>query len=168
MDWFQFEKVVGHVYEKRGYTVTRRGDANPDDGIDLMVERNGQRTGIQCKQWKTAGVKAIREFLGALSDAGMQKGVFITLRGGTEAAKQLAGTHDVEILDVAGLAGMLDAIDVGDDPQVQELLRDTRKICPKCERELVVRVAGRGNKRGGKFWGCSGYSRGCRFRMPID
>jgi len=52
IDWFQFEKVVEAVYQKHGYHVTRRGGANPDGGIDLIIEREGLRTAIQCKHWK--------------------------------------------------------------------------------------------------------------------
>jgi hypothetical protein len=168
MDWFQFEKLIGRLYEKQGYNVTRRGGENPDDRIDLIIEKNGRQSAIQCKQWKTLGVQVIREFLDALTNAGIQKGIFITLRGGTEAARQLGKKHGIEILNEAGLARMLKSTEAGRDPQVQELLRDTRKFCPKCERELVVRTAARGRNRGGKFWGCSGSSRGCRFRMSID
>ena len=81
IDWFQFGKLVALVYRKLGYAVTRRGGANPDGGIDLMIEEDGQRMAVQCKQWKTrnVGMKAVREFLGALTDAGNQNGVFITL-----------------------------------------------------------------------------------------
>ncbi len=169
MDWFQFEKLVGHIYEKRGYTVTRRGGANPDGGIDLIIEKDGQRAAVQCKQWKTwnVGVKAVREFLGALTDAGIQKGIFITLRGYSGDAKQLAGKHGIEIVNEVGLTQMLDSTDARSDPQVLELLRDTRKFCPKCEREMVIRIAGKGPNAGGKFWGCAGYPR-CRFTLPID
>jgi len=62
--------------------LTRRGGANPDGGIDLVIERAGETVAVQCKQWKTwnVGVKAVREFFGALTDAGIQKGIFITLR----------------------------------------------------------------------------------------
>jgi Restriction endonuclease/Topoisomerase DNA binding C4 zinc finger len=169
MDWFQFEKLVGHVYQKLGYTVTRRGGANPDGGIDLIIQKDGQRTAVQCKQWKTwnVGVKPVREFLGALTDADIQKGIFITLRGYSEDAKQLAEKHGIEIVKEAGLARMLESTGARFDPEALELLHDTRKFCPKCERELVVRVAERGPNRGGKFWGCSGYPR-CHFILPID
>lgn len=85
IDWFQFEKLVALAYQKLGYTVTRRGGANPDGGIDLVIEKDGQISAVQCKQWKTwnVGVKAVREFLGALTHADIQKGIFITLRGYT-------------------------------------------------------------------------------------
>ena len=168
MDWFQFEKLVGHVYENLGYSVTRRGGANPDGGIDLVIEKDEQRIAVQCKQWKTwnVGVKPIREFLGALTDAGIQKGIFITLRGYTGEASQLAEKHGIEIVNEVGLTQTLESTDARFDPAVLELLRDARKFCPRCECEMVIRVAGKGPNRGGKFWGCSGFPK-CYFRLPI-
>src|SRR5208282_420034 len=53
IDWFQFEKLVALVYRRLGYTVTRWGGANPDGGIDLVIEKDDQRSAVQCKQWKT-------------------------------------------------------------------------------------------------------------------
>jgi hypothetical protein len=168
MDWFQFEKLVGHVYRKLGFSFTRRGGANPDGGIDLIIEKDGQRFAVQCKQWKTwnVGVKAIREFLGALTDAGIQQGKFITLRGYTEEAKQLAEKHHIEIVNEVGLARMMESTDARFDPEVHELLHDTRKFCPKCERKLVIRVARKGANPSREFWGCSGYP-DCHYAMPI-
>ena len=168
IDWFQFEKIVALAYEKLGYTVTRRGGANPDGGIDLVIEQDGQRTAVQCKQWKTwnVGVKAVREFLGALTDAGIQKGIFITLRGYTGDAKLLAEKHGIEIVNEAGLAQMLESTNAKSDPEVLGLLLDARKFCPKCECELVLRTATKGSNEGNQFWGCSTYPK-CRFTMPI-
>jgi hypothetical protein len=170
IDWFQFEKVVGHMYLKLGYDVTRRGGANPDGGIDLIIQKDGQCAAVQCKQWKTrdVGVKTVREFLGALTDAGIQKGKLITLRGYTGEAKQLAEKHGIEIVNETGLAQMIESTDARFDPEVFELLHDTRKFCPKCERDMVIRVAGKGPNPGSKFWGCSGSSKGCHYTMPIS
>jgi len=76
IDWFQFEKLVAIVYAKLGYNVKPIGGANPDGGIDLVLEKEGVRTGVQCKHWKNrdVGVQALREFLGALSDARLKHG----------------------------------------------------------------------------------------------
>lgn len=52
IDWFQFEKLVALVYRKLGYIVTRRGGANPDGGIDLVIERYGQRWGSSASNGK--------------------------------------------------------------------------------------------------------------------
>jgi len=168
IDWFQFEKIVALAYRKLGYTVTRRGGANPDGGIDLVIEKDGQRSAVQCKQWKTwnVGVKAVREFLGALTDAGISKGIFITLCGYTGEAKQLAEKHGIEIVNEVGLAQMLESTDAKFDPETLAILRDPRKFCPKCESEMVLRTATKGLGAGTQFWGCSTYPR-CRFTMPV-
>src|ERR1035437_4260822 len=169
IDWFQFEQLVALVYRKQGYAVSRRGGANPDGGIDLVIEKNGTRTAIQCKHWKTwnVGVKAVREFLGALTDAGIQRGLFITLGGYTEDAKRLADKHGIEVVNETGLAGMFEATDARFDPAALEILRDDWKMCPKCEREMVLRTASKGPGAGKEFWGCSGYPK-CRFTMPLS
>ncbi len=168
IDWFQFEKVVGLLYRKLGYTVTRCGGANPDGGIDLVIENAGQRSAFQCKQWKkwNVGVKAVREFLGALTDAGIQKGIFIALCGYTGEAKQLADKHGIEIIDEMGLVRMIESTDANCDPEVLDLLRDTRKFCPKCESEMVLRTASKGPSASKQFWGCSTYPR-CRYILHI-
>jgi restriction system protein len=168
IDWFQFEQLVALVYRKLGYTVTRRGGANPDGGIDLVVEKGGQRTAVQCKQWKTwnVGEKAVREFLGALTDAGIQRGIYITLCGYTGHAKRLADKHGIEIVNEVGLAKMIEGTDAQYDPETLEILNETRKLCPKCESEMVLRVAKKGIRAGGQFWGCSSYPR-CRFTMAV-
>jgi hypothetical protein len=167
VDWFQFEKFVASVYRKLGYVVTRRGGAKPDGGIDLLIEKGGQRTAVQCKQWKTwnVGVKSIREFLGALTDSGISNGIFITLRGYTGDAKQLAEKHRIEIVDETGLARMLESTDAKCDPEVLSVLNDQRKFCPKCESLMLLRTTRKGLRAGSKFWGCSTYPR-CRFTIP--
>lgn len=167
IDWFQFEKLVALVYRKLGYSVTRRGGANPDGGVDLVIEKDGRQTAVQCKQWKTwnVGVKAVREFLGALTDAGIRQGIFITLCGYTGEAKQLAGKHGIEIVDEAGLARMIEQADACFDPEALAILRDRRKFCPKCESEMALRTASKGAGAGQQFWGCSAYPR-CRFTLP--
>src|SRR5690606_21707774 len=113
IDWFQFEKLVALVYRKLGYTVSRRGGANPDEGIDIVIEKDCQSSAVQCKQWKTwnVGVKAVREFLGALTDSGIHKGIFVTLCGYTGDAKQLAEKHGIEIVNETALAKMIEATD---------------------------------------------------------
>jgi restriction system protein len=165
--WFQFETLVALVYRRSGYTVIRRGGANPDGGIDLLIEKEDQRSAVQCKHWKTGnvGVKAMREFLGALTDTGIRQGIFITLCGYTGEAKQLAEKHGIEIVNETGLATMVEATGALLDPELLAILSDSRKFCPKCEAEMVLRTATRGMGAGRQFWGCSAYPR-CRFTMP--
>ena len=159
--------MVGLVYRKLGYSVSRHGGGKPDGGIDLVIEKDGQRSAVQCKQWKTwnVGVKAVREFLGALTDAGIQKGIFITLRGYSGDANQLAEKHGIEIVNETVLVRMLDATNARFDAETLNILCDTRKFCPKCESEMILRTAGKGSNAGSRFWGCSSYPK-CRYTIP--
>lgn len=111
-------------------------------------------------------MKAVREFLGALTDAGIQRGIFITLRGYTGEAKPLTDKHGIEIVNETGWAAMLKATDARFDPAGLEILRDTRKFCPKCERAMVLRTSRQGRDAGRQFWGCSAYPR-CRFTLAV-
>jgi len=165
VDWFQFEKIVALAYRKQGYTVTRRGGAHPDGGIDLLISKDGETKAVQCKQWKTwkLGVKTVREFLGALADAQLQHGTIIGLCGSTFAAQALAAKHGIALLNETDLATLLERGGVCSDPEAMAILNDRRKLCPKCEREMVLRTAKTSRHQ---FWGCSAYPR-CRFTMPL-
>jgi len=166
IDWFQFEKVVARLYEKQGYVVTRRGGANPDGGIDMVIEKPGIQRAVQCKQWKAwnVGAPAVRNFVGALHIEKFQKGIFVTLRGYTVQAKQLADDQGIEMLAADDLARKLESVDARHDREILELLADERKFCPKCEAQMVLRTVKNGANAGGHFWGCSTYPR-CKFRL---
>ena len=169
IDWFQFEQVIAILYRTLGYAVSRRGGANPDGGIDLIIEKDTEQAGIQCKHWKTwkVGVRPVRELLGALTDAGLQKGIFVTLCGYTGDAKQLAERHGIQMLDETSLRQLFDSAQAWCDAEIEAALNDPRKLCPKCERQMVLRTASKGPNVGSHFWGCSGYPR-CKFTMPLQ
>lgn len=164
IDWFQFEKLVAAVYEAKNYTVTRLGGANPDGGVDLMVENPATKFVVQCKQWKSwkVGVLHIREFLGTMTDSGVRKGVFITLQGFSEEARELAAKHGIDLLDEREIIGLLEKMNWRYNPVILAALEPSAKRCPKCENKMVLRTAKRGIKSGGKFWGCLSYPR-CRY-----
>ena len=61
--------------------------------------------------------EGVREFLGAMTDEGVKKGIFITSRGYTDEAKQLAEKHAIEIVNEHGLAMMLEATNARFDPE---------------------------------------------------
>jgi hypothetical protein len=166
IDWFQFEKLMELIYQHQGFSVKRFGGANPDGGIDLIIESPTEKFAVQCKQWKTwqVGVQPIREFLGALTDRKIEKGIFVTLKGYSRDAEQLADKHGIQILAEPDLIKMIEASGLIYSREISSLLSDSRKFCPKCENELVLRNP----KRDGRpFWGCSTFPR-CRFIMKFD
>ncbi len=167
IDWFQFEKLVEVLYRRRGYEVERRGGANPDGGIDLIVEKDGERTAVQCKHWRREDVKLgqMREFLGTLTDSGIAKGTFVTLEGFTTDAKQLAIKHGIEIVNEGNLVTLISELDASGKAEISVLFNDKRKFCPKCESEMVLRTPGTGEKWD-PFWGCPWYPK-CNGKVNV-
>ena len=55
-----------------------------------------------------------------------------------------------------------------DNSTEESLLKETemRLICPKCGKQLVLRIARRGANAGRQFYGCSNFPK-CRFIMNI-
>jgi HJR/Mrr/RecB family endonuclease len=163
IDWFQFEQLIEIIYQQRGFKVKRLGGANADGGVDLIVESPTETFVVQCKHWRkwNVGVRQIREFIGTLTDSKIQKGIFITLAGYSNEAKQLAEKHGIQILRESDLIKMLEDPGLIHSNEISKLFSDIRKICPKCEKEMVLRTNRRTNKN---FWGCSSFPR-CRFKL---
>ena len=161
LDWFQFEKLVAAIYRSYGDSVERLGGAHPDGGVDLIVTAKTGRFVVQCKHWCnwTVGVKNIRELLGTLTTSGIPKGVFVTMRGYSEEARDLGVKHGLVLLDEKQLAELIVGLGPAHGAEVLALLNDPRKFCPKCEREMVLRTARRGSNAGRQFWGCPNYPR---------
>lgn len=161
IDWFQFEKLAAAIYQAEGYSVQRLGGAKPDGGVDLLIERDGMKTVVQCKHWKTREVpeKEIREFLGTLTDTGIPNGIFISLRGYTQPAEQLARRHRIALVGEAGLTSLLEKVNWKYNPAIQALLDRKQKFCPRCEQPMVQRTAKKGWRAGHPFWGCSAFPR---------
>lgn len=169
LDWFQFEKVVAAIYRGYGDAVERLGGAHPDGGVDLIVTAKSGKFVVQCKHWCnwTVGVKDIRELLGTLTTSGIPKGVFVTMRGYSDEARDLGVKHGLVLLDQKQLAELIIGLGPTHGAEVLALLNDPRKFCPKCETEMVLRIAKRGVKAGKHFWGCPNFPR-CDGTLEAD
>ena len=165
IDWLQFEKTVGLVYELQGYRVTQRGGAKPDGGIDLVIQNNGNQTAVQCKHWKTWKVrlKVVKELFASMTDERLSHGVIVTLNDRfTLDAKDYAAKHNIAIVHAENLMGMISNLGTTDQLRVQAMLDDRTKHCPKCGSAMVWRTKGVWKS----FWGCSQYPHThCRGRV---
>jgi restriction system protein len=112
------------------------------------------------------GVRQVREFLGTLTDSRIPKGIFITLQGYTDDARALADKHNISLLSEESVVKLLEDVHWKFNPTITSALDDQRKLCPRCESELVLRTATRGSGAGSQFWGCSNYPR-CKFTMEL-
>ena len=156
IDWYQFEKFCAALLRSEGFSVERKGGAQPDGGVDLIATKNGEPMLVQCKHWKTWTVqeKVIRELLGSMTHYQVKFGALYTLKGATRPAETFANQHFIHIVTGSALASR--AKDRLSDDQLTALLSSREHHCPKCESPMVWRTGDFA-----PFWGCSTYPR-CR------
>jgi len=74
----KLEQIVEGVFRNFGYYACATAYSN-DGGIDVVLERAGQKHGVQVKRYKNKiAVQEIRSFAGALLLNGLPSGVFVT------------------------------------------------------------------------------------------
>lgn len=95
----EFENFVAHLFRKMGYS-TEVTKTSGDQGIDVIVEKNGKKIGIQTKCYSnTVSNKAIQEVVAGIKYYQLTKGIVITNNYFTESAKILAHSNEVVIWD---------------------------------------------------------------------
>jgi restriction endonuclease Mrr len=116
------EKLLGLVYQKLDYRVSRRA------AMGMVIERAGVSSGLQYSgpdQGKV-GVKLVRRFREALNTAELEKGILITSEGFTRQARKLAATCGIEVLDETELTRLLEATGAGHDTAILAVLPNSR------------------------------------------
>lgn len=172
LDPYEYEGYVGEYYRRLGYSVTQRGGAGADGGVDLVVTKDGERLLVQCKHWKAwrVGPQPLRELWGLVDHERAAGAVFVTSKDFTSEARAFAKGKRLELIDGRQLAVMVAAVKSGAGvsettlPAVETTA--TARICPECGAPMVVRTAQRGPRTGERFLGCSTYPR-CRGTRPL-
>lgn len=99
MDGVRFEEWLANFFRARGYrvqTTPRTGDY----GVDLVLERNGQKIVVQAKRWKgKVGPKAIQEIYAGKTYYGADVAMAVTNSYFTYEAKRLAKKTGVVLWD---------------------------------------------------------------------
>jgi restriction system protein len=95
MSWAEFEVLVGEAFRRRGYQVVETGGGGADGGVDLVLRKAGEKTFVQCKQWKAYKVRVnvVRELAGVMAAHGAAHGVVVTSGRFTQEAEAF-GKHD--------------------------------------------------------------------------
>lgn len=166
LGWREFEELVGEAYRRQGYTVIENTTAGPDEGIDLVLKKDGGLVLVQCKQWKSAkvGVNIVRELLGVMTAKRATSGILITSGVFTQEAKNFAADKPIDLVDGTQLLQLIGQVQ---KERVISPESTPANLCPKCGGEMVMRTAQRGPNPGQKFWGCSNFPR-CRYTKPIQ
>jgi len=166
LGWREFEELVGEAYRREGYTVVENTTAGPDDGIDLVLKKDGGLVLVQCKQWKSTkvGVNIVRELLGVITAKHATSGILITSGVFTQEAKNFAADKRIDLVDGTQLLQLVANLQkrAGLSPKPA-----SANVCPKCGGKMVLRTAQKGPNPGQKFWGCSNFPK-CRSTKPLN
>lgn len=165
LGWRDFERLVGEAFRRQGYAVEESGLGGADGGIDLILSKDGQRTLVQCKQWRRrkVPVNVVREMYGLLAHHGAHAVQIATVGGFTPDAKRFAQGKPITLIDGDTLLAMMRAVQARDavsrsriEPVMQAAKPEVPSApeCPRCGGRMVER---RNRRSGNRFWGCSTY-----------
>ena len=181
LSWREFEELVAEAFRRDGYSVTENVAAGADGGVDVRLRKDGRPYLVQCKHWARSrvGVPVVREMFGVMT-AESAAGVFVVCTGGfTAEAREFARAKPITLVDGTALVEMVDRVRqdgwrpeapagrgaaVGPDEGSPATSREEK--CPRCGSDLVVRTAGKGKRKGGRFLGCETFPK-CRFTQDL-
>lgn len=107
----EFEHYCAAVLREAKWRA-RVTQASGDQGVDIVAEKGGARIVLQCKKYsKPAGNRAVQEIVAAIAHEEAQRGVVVATGGYTRAARILAASNKVLLLDPTDL------------PRIDRLLR---------------------------------------------
>ncbi|MBS4217508.1 restriction endonuclease [Bacillus sp. FJAT-49711] len=173
MDGFQFEEYLALLFKMSGYNA-KITKSRGDFGADLILVKDNVKTVVQAKRYSSnVGIKAIQEVVGAVQHYKADKSMVITNSYFTNPAIELAKTNNVELINRDQLVKMLLEVRPGDSRKKQKNLPPEKiansnrekidiPVCPRCEKEMVIRKSRQGNE----FFGCSNFP-SCRQTMGI-
>jgi restriction system protein len=171
MSWRDFERLVGEVFRRQGFTVSGFGGQGPDGGVDLGLTKNGQRFLVQCKHWRKrqVGVTVVRELNGVVSAQGAHGGFVVTGGEFSREARAFADSCGIKLIDGRKLEEL-----IGDIPSRNSaadsgvaVIAVHEPMCPQCGTAMIQRTAKKGQFAGQAFWGCGRYPK-CKGILKIS
>lgn len=163
LSWGAFEPLVSEAFRAHGYTVMEPGGAAR--GADLVLQKAGRKTVVQCWRWKQPQVSdaPVRELYEAMVAEAAHEAVFVSSGDYTPAARAFVRGKPVRLMDGHALVEMVKAVEpapisaVIDDvePPLVPLPDDDQiQHCPHCGGEMVIRTVASGPHAGQAVWRC--------------
>lgn len=154
LTWRQFESYVGEAFRRKGYFVIET-PAGPDGGVDLVLRKDGEKTYVQCKHWKSykVGVDKVRALLGSMTAGRADHGVLVTTGNFTSEAIHFGQQHKIKLINGKELEYLI-RVSPGHNVLIPEPVED-QIDCPVCKSAMIKRTAKKGINAGQQFWGCS-------------
>jgi len=172
LSWREFEALVGEAFRRQGFQVSETGGGGADGGIDLMLQKDGETTLVQCKHWRSfkVGVREVRELFGVMVAERAHRAVFVASGSYSREAREFAGGKPITLIDGTALLDLVTPARARQHVEVATGLQARRPAtpaCPVCRTLMEVKTAKRGGNAGSQFWGCPNFP-ACRGTRPIE
>jgi restriction system protein len=166
MSWQEFELLVGEAFKRKGFEVKENGGGGADGGIDLILNKNGKKSIVQCKRWKTfsIGVPLIRELYGVMTAERANDCIFVSSGNYTAEARLFAEGKPIWLIDGSELLDLVSSVQAQPNISQSSTIRQSQSVspkCPLCGSDMVKRMAKKGANAGSEFLGCSKFPK-CR------
>lgn len=159
MDGRQFEHYLGLLFKSQGYKVQVTRAAG-DYGADLVIQKDGKRIVVQAKRYsKNVGIQAVQQAQASIAHYKAHEAWVVTNRDYTDAARNLASSNSVKLINREMLIEMMLQMNPASKPDPRQVIAQMPQkqlTCDRCGNQMVLR---KGSK--GEFYSCSGYPK-CR------
>ena len=176
----EFERELGTLFSHMGYRVEST-PVSGDQGIDLILRKDGKTTVVQCKSHrKPVGPAVARELYGSMVASHADSAILACTGGFTRGVEEFVRGKPIALVSASEIATLGEGVEV-EDAAASDLAalggraddqRDEARdgaliyplpICPMpgCGKTMVLRGG-----RSGRFWACLGYPR-CRGTRDI-
>lgn len=103
MDPYDFEKYVGEIYKKLGYSIITTPKSG-DGGVDLILKKGSNSIIVQCKRYSgSVSSSEVRAFLGTMTYHQSAQGKFITTGKFTENCYEFEQRFNIELINGKGV-----------------------------------------------------------------
>lgn len=100
LDGRSFERELGKRFEQAGYVVRHTGGAG-DEGVDLVLEKEGKTVIVQCKAHQAViGPATVRDLYGAMTHRRDQEAWLISTHGFSEGARAFADGKPIRLISI--------------------------------------------------------------------
>jgi restriction system protein len=162
--WRRFEALCEEILKQDGYVVkTEARDTAAGDYLWLYSRLDLQQAVriVQCRNWSSEpiGVASVREFLGAMVDAGLKSGALMSCGAFTAEAEALARRHGIMLISGPDLLALIDKRGQRLQDELLAVAADGdygRPTCRRCGRMMAARP---GDDGGLTHWVCEGAPR---------
>jgi len=132
--------------------------------LDIFAYKDGDFENpeaiAQCKAWATVkvGVKNIREFYGAMSANGIEKGFYFITGEYTEDAVEFAEKNKIQIFDGEKIVHLITRAPKAVQDYFKKFLEMNNFVyptCPSCNKKMYLRSSKKNVDE--RFWGCQNF-----------